>query len=99
MIIANYRYPESGNAEATGKNVIELALQRTGAKVKRVQVITTSPMAEVRVNGHKIRHEYGYGDRWVYEHSHICQHMGGISGGIESLTVNGNARFYAFISV
>lgn len=99
MIIANCRYPEDGNTAATGENVIEKVFGKSGTKAVRVQVITTSKDVDVCVNGHKISPEHGYGEVWEYNYSHKTQGLSGqMHGGIESLTVKGDAQFYVNIS-
>ena len=91
------RYPEGGGmTAATGENVIELALSR-GAKAKQVHV-TTIGNAEVRMNGEILEPDRVEDDVSKYGYKKEIHSPGNqVTGGIESLTITGNAQFSVII--
>jgi len=95
------RYPMVGLAEATGENVIERIFGRhSGVRCVRAYVVVTGN-AVVKVNGRIMNPVSSSGNIETYNIYSYC--LAGISddlpGGIGSLTVKGDAMYYAMCSL
>jgi hypothetical protein len=92
MIMANSRYPENGCAKAVvGENIIKRLFPGNSRKARSIHLHINAGIPVVSANGEVIKPE---GGRSEYYYKHVVSSEGGESGGIRSLTIEGDATYY-----
>jgi len=91
------RYPESGIARVKDKdineNLIESAYGSSGVKVRNIHAVVTGD-AIVKVDGIELKPERSFKDTGEYYFKHEVNVLGNITGGISSVTIEGDATFF-----